>query len=334
MKKILFTVLAAAALVGCTKENSGVTYADNEILASATTLSVDAITKAPVDGYGNGFLARVPISQTDGDYATEYGTAAFMKFTDATNAVGFVSSDGSTSAAKFYPANGSVYLCGLFPATTWTMNGTKASFTFNGSQDVMAAPQVTSTKADAPDSYKILAFKHLLTQITVKFNAETEEDAKAWGNITGLELLSAENGEVKLANQATVTLKDGTAEFSGTTGTGFYAVTGGTTYSDIEYSSTAIPVDNATAVAYTMCAPVKADGNTGAEYKLKITSASNATETVDINLKQSGNSADFVDSTAGYSFNIELTFKATEIKAIATITPWKDGGTTTVTVGE
>lgn len=334
MKKILFTVLAAAALVGCTKENSGVTYADNEILASATTLSVDAITKAPVEGYGTGFLARVPISQTDGDYTTEYGTAAFMKFTDATNAVGFVSSDGSASAAKFYPANGSVYLCGLFPATTWTMNGTKASFTFNGSHDVMAAPQVTSTKADAPDSYKTLAFKHLLTQITVKFNAETEEDAKAWGNITGLELLSAENGEVKLANQAIVTLKDGTAEFTGTAGTGFYAVTGGTTYSDTEYSSTAIPVDNATAVAYTMCAPVKADGNTGAEYKLKITSASNATEIVDINLKQSGNSADFVDSTAGYSFNIELTFKATEIKAIATITPWKDGGTTTVTVGE
>ena len=255
-----------------------------------------------------------------------------MKFTDERNAVGFVSSNGSTSAAKFYPANGSVYLCGLFPATTWTMNGTKASFTFNGSQDVMAAQQVTSTKADAPNSYQTLTFEHLLTQITVKFNAETEDDAKAWGNIESLELLSSD--ESKLANQATVTLKDGTADFAGTAGTGFYAVTGGTTYSDTEYSSTAIPVNNATAVAYTMCAPVVADGNTGAEYKLKITSASNATETVDINLKQSGNSADFVDSTAGYSFYIELTFKATEIKAIATITPWENGGTTTVTVGE
>lgn len=332
MKKFLIPVLAAAALVGCTKENHGVTYADNEILASATTLSVDAVTKAPVNGYGSGFLARVPISQTDGDYTTEYGNAAYMKFADVTNAVGFVGSDGSTSAAKFYPATGNVYLCGLYPAQTWTLNGTKASYTFNGSQDVMAAAQVASTKADAPDSYKTLVFNHLLTQITVKFKAETAEDAKAWGDIATLELLSSDGG--KLANVAEVTLKTGAATCTGNSGTGFYAVTGGTTYSDTQYAATAIPVSDASAVAYTMCAPVDADGSTAAEYKLKITSASGADETVDINLKASDNTADFDGTTAGTSFNVELTFKSTEIKALATITPWKTGGTTTVTVGE
>ena len=342
MKKFLSPVLAAAALVGCTKENQGVTYADNEILASATTLSVDAVTKAPVNGTVSSsapFFAQVPISETSGNYSSPIGDPGYMNFTDQSTAFGFVNAS-KAAAPKFFPAGvNTVYLCGLYPATGWSSISETAQFTFDGSDDVMAAKEVSLTKENAAaGTYSKLAFEHLLTQISVSFHAASKNDVYGWGNITGLELLassSTEGAEVKLANVATVDLDAGTVSFGGTTGTGFYDVTG-TDYTDDAYTSTAIPYEPtpASVVAYTMCAPVTADGSTDAEYKLKITSASGAVETVDINLKDANNTDDFNGSTAGYSFEIALNFKATEVKAIASIAEWKDGGTTTVTVGE
>ena len=339
MKKILFTVLAAAALVGCTKENSGVTYADNEILASATTLSVDAITKAPVDGYGNtGFIAYVPASDKDGDYTTPYQTEhKWMKFTDDATEVGFVEQNGPTAASKFYPSNVAtpIYLCGLYPATGWGTPGTTSTFTFTGKEDVMAAAQVATTKADASSQYKTLKFEHQLTQIRIQFKAVDDAAVEAWGNISGLELLSKDGD--KLANVATVTLANGKTAFSGNGGVSFYKMTG-ENFTDDAFASIAL-TKTATNVAYVMCAPVTADAATSnsAEYQLKISAEGGAVETVGINLKASGddgNGADFGEDTAGAAFDVVLEFHGTEIKAIASIAAWEDKGTTVVPVGE
>ena len=55
-------------------------------------------------------------------------------------------------------------------------------------------------------------------------------------------------------------------------------------------------------------------------------------KTVDIDLKGENDTDAFTGNTAGYAFTVTLNFKATEIKATATVTDWKEGGETTVDV--
>ena len=327
-------MMAVAALASCSQdEQVNISTGENEIVAGATTLSVDAATKAPVNSIpAAGLLARVPVSQTDGNYATEWQTnEGYMKFMAADQATSFCNSTG-TKAPKFYPADGNIYLCGLYPEQGWGTLSTTATATINGNNDLMAAAQVTTTKDDAPDNFKTLTFKHLLTQLRIQFQAADQAAVDAWGNITSLKLLKSD-GSTPIESQATVTLKDGTATFSGSGTVNFFQATSKTAFTDDVYAAKA-PTTTATYVAYILCPPVTGDGTEAAEYKLKITSAGGAEETVDINLKDTGNTADFSGDTKGAAFDILLNFKATEIKAMATITPWVDKGQTEVPVGE
>ena len=47
---------------------------------------------------------------------------------------------------------------------------------------------------------------------------------------------------------------------------------------------------------------------------------------VTVNLKQSANQASYTASTQGKKFIVTLTFKATEIKATATVEDWEEDG--------
>lgn len=335
MKKILLSMMAVAALASCSQdEQVNITTGENEIVAGATTLSVDASTKAPVNSIpAEGLLARVPVSSTPGDYTAEWqNNAGYMKFMRASEATSFCDDNGDVTP-KFYPADNSIiYLCGLYPHDAWGTINTSATASIDGKTDLMFAPQVTTTKDDAPSSFKTLAFAHLLTQLRIQFQAADQDAANAWGNISGLELLDKDGAA--LNKKVTVTLSNGTPAFATGTGTlSFYQCTSKTDFTENEYAAKA-PTTAATYVAYILCPPVIADGATTAEYKLKITSAGGATETVDINLKDTGNTNNFNDSTAGSAFDILLNFKATEIKAQATITRWQDKGQTEVPVGE
>ena len=327
-------MMAVAALASCSQdEQVNISTGENEIVAGATTLSVDATTKAPVNTIPTaGLLARVPVSETSGNYTTEWQTnPGYMKFTATSTPTSFCN-DAGVEAPKFYPAEGDIYLCGLYPHNAWGPVTATASASIDGKTDLMAAAQVTTTKDDSPSAFKTLAFGHLLTQLRIQFQAESEDAANAWGNIASLELL--DKSGAALNKQVTVTLANGTATFAAGTGTlGFYKCSNKTTFTDDAYASTGLST-TATYVAYILCPPVTADGAATAEYKLKITSAGSAEETVDINLKDTGNTADFSGDTKGAAFDILLNFKATEIKAMASITPWVDKGQTEVPVGE
>lgn len=340
MKKILLSVMLAAALASCTKEENGKNPAgDFEIMAGATALSVDAVTKAPINTIPTvGLLARVPVSETSGDYTAEWqSNAGYMKFTVASSATGFTDNAG-TAAPKFYPAeeNKTIYLCGLYPSDGWTV-GTNATLNFDGKTDVMAAKEVSTTKADAAtSSFETLAFQHLLTQLRIQFVAPDANAANAWGSILSLELLDADGDAI--GNKVTVDLKAGTGTFAaGDAAFGLYKMTGKEQFTDNAYSATTVTTTQAY-VAYVLAPSVTATGPSGQvstpEYKLKITSAGGATETVDINLKAADNNTDYADYTAGKAFDIVLSFRATEIKAMATIATWTDMGTTEVPVGE
>ena len=339
MKKILLSVMLAAALASCTKEENGKNPAgDFEIMAGATALSVDAVTKAPINAIpAGGLLARVPVSEISGNYTAEWqSNAGYMKFTptSTSTATGFAD-DAGVAAPKFYPAedNKTTYLCGLYPSEGWTV-GTNATLNFDGKTDVMAAKEVSTTKADAAtSSFKTLAFQHLLTQLRIQFVAPDANAANAWGSISSLELQDADGNAI--GNKVTVDLKAGTGTFAvGDASFGFYKMTGEDQCTDNAYSATTVTTTQAY-VAYVLAPSVTATSTSGlAEYKLKITSAGGATETVDINLKAADNNTDYADYTAGKAFDIVLSFRATEIKAMATIATWTDMGTTEVPVGE
>ena len=81
-------------------------------------------------------------------------------------------------------------------------------------------------------------------------------------------------------------------------------------------------------MAYSMVAPLKNATGT-ADYTLAVKTEHSGTTpvTVPVNLKTTGSSsADYTASTQGKKFVVLLTFKATEIKATATVKDWEEDG--------
>lgn len=328
----MFSLLAVAFMASCT-QSEVVELVPNEkveIKLTSSAIAAETTTRAPYEGTiseTNKLVARVLASATSKNY-TKDGLYAndVMEFTaNGTTPVGF-------ATAKYYPANNSpLYLCGLYPAAGWTDPANdEGKFTFNGSQDVMAAAEKNSTKNDAKaGTHPALTFKHLLTQLVIKAVAEDGAAIASWGALTDLTLTKVGNNDPNSA--VTVTLSDGTADESSAFAT---ALTGGMSFwvkgATVETAFTAQSKALTTAgeeVAYAMVAPLKNATGT-ADYTLAVkTASSGATPiTVPVNLKKKSDSSAFTESTQGRKFVITLTFKATEIKATATVEDWKEEG--------
>jgi hypothetical protein len=346
MKKFLLPWMAAAALVGCSKEipadvSDAADNAPVEIrLASQAT---EITTRAPFEGTissSNPLLALVPASATTGDYTNPYDNEsahAYMKFSDnGTSSVGFVGSDGTSSTPKYYPANGSaVYLCGLYPSTSWTSITTTASGSIDGKSDLMAAKEVATTKSDmqAGGTPKTLDFKHLLTKLDIKIKAESNAAVTAWGNVTSIQLTKVQAANP--ASSVSVTLKegaDGTDSSAPTFTAGSVAMScyvWNTAYTDNAFSSQtqALTTSEANA-AYVLCQPVTTAGSNASEYTLSVITSARS-EAIDVPLSLVNNEGSELSgtNTMGQAFAVTLTFKATQIEAKATVTDWVNGGT-------
>lgn len=333
MKHLFVSLLAVAAMASCSK-NDSVTAPEGpqgdavEIKATSKALSIES--KAPFEGEigDNGSLtARILVSVTQDNYTTTYKDDN-MTFTDnGITEVGF-------ATPAYYPADGSpLYLCGLYPADqNWQNPTTTADYTFDGKTDIMAAAQVSSSKTAAQaGTYPTLAFKHLLTKLVVKAVAEDQAAIDAWGDVTAIVLTKAEGNNPY--TKATVTLASGTAA----TGTAFattltafpFYTMMGETYNDVAFTGqTCALTTTAANIAYSMVAPITATG-TG-DFKLKITTQKGSETALEnevtIDLKDTAGSAAFTGDTQNKSFVITLTFKATEIKAKATVGAWEEGG--------
>lgn len=84
-----------------------------------------------------------------------------------------------------------VYFVGLHPAIGWISNAenTVASFTFDGRQDVMFAPETTGQYPENDQkTVPALHFNHLLSQIRLSIQAESDAIAVAWGKLFILSL--------------------------------------------------------------------------------------------------------------------------------------------------
>lgn len=348
MKKLYVPVLALLTLASCSKSelaNRPVVENDMvEIMATSKALTIE--TRAPFEGQiadGNNLTAVVLGSTTSGDYTetTPRYCDGEMTFADNTTAASF-------ATPQYYPVSDApIFLCALYPTALadWKDIATTAKYTFDGKTDVMAAAEVSGKKSSAmAGTVPSFEFKHLLTKLIVKVKAEDEAAQNVWGDITGITLVKAMNGDV--FDTAEVTLATGAAA----TGTAFSnAAADGMAFYRIDaaaYTDNAVDdADNKIAltttaeeVAYSLVAPITAE-NGVKHFTLSVDTKLGETVTTkevsfDLYKAKVGEEdpAVFSGDTQGKAFEVTLTFKATEIVAKATVTDWVKGGNTEVEI--
>lgn len=346
MKKLYVPVLALLTLASCSKSelaNRPVVENDMvEIMATSKALTIE--TRAPFEGQiasDNTLTAVVLGSTTTADYTTRYCDGT-ITFADDTNAKGF------DTTPKYYPVSDApIYLCALYPTALadWKDIATTAKYTFDGKTDVMAAAEVSGKKSTAmAGTVPSFTFNHLLTKLIVKVKADGDATVGVWGDITGISLVKANNGDV--FDTAEVTLATGAAA----TGTAFSnAAADGMAFYRIDaaaYTDNAVDdADNKIALtttaeeaAYSLVAPIIAE-NGVKHFALKVDTKLGETVTTkevsfDLYKAKVGEEdpAVFSGDTQGKAFEITLTFKATEIVAKATVTDWVKGGNTEVPI--
>lgn len=263
---------------------------------------------------------------------------------------------------KTYPP---VYFSALHPnkpdqSKQWEISETsvddtksfKASYTFEGYEDLMFAPQTTGAYSPEGTAEKdkitpTLVFKHILTYIKLHIYAENEDVANAWGEIRSITIRnSSDMGDgsnkaiIDLSTPLPSEYKDlsgcGIVEFQPVPGyvSTFYAT--GTdeeflhsgSYSLLQDRQTYVPIE----VAYTMMAPVNAilvDKENASiyipEFEIDITT-SNRNITVDVDLMKNTTERYF-GSTMGKKFDITLKFTmGNTVAAQAKVTSWLTGG--------
>ena len=349
MKKLYVPVLALLTLASCSKSelaNRPVVENDMvEIMATSKALTIE--TRAPFEGQiasDNTLTAVVLGSTSTGDYTetTPRYCDGEMTFADDTNAKGF------DTTPKYYPVSDApIYLCALYPTALadWKDIATTAKYTFDGKTDVMAAAEVSGKKSTAmAGTVPSFTFNHLLTKLIVKVKADGDAAVGVWGDITGISLVKANNGDV--FDTAEVTLATGAAA----TGTAFSnAAADGMAFYRIDaaaYTDNAVDdADNKIALtttaeeaAYSLVAPIIAE-NGVKHFALKVDTKLGETVTTkevsfDLYKAKVGEEdpAVFSGDTQGKAFEITLTFKATEIVAKATVTDWVKGGNTEVPI--
>lgn len=234
----------------------------------------------------------------------------------------------------------------------WTDNaGVSASYTFNGNDDVMFAPQVSGKYAQDYEASPVLSFHHLLTWLRVEIKAESKEVSDSWGKITGMKITS--KNTVKIDLSASAYDSDGSYKFedsiqySGEAKFNFYSTVEEESYVGSQVTlekkftddvfpgseGAEIPYLQSEELAYVLCAPVDAeetmvsDGKDvpAPEYYIEITTEKRSV-TVPVDLLKAENEP-FLGSTRCYQFNLRLNFKMGNTVYVTTsISDWQVGG--------
>lgn len=359
MKKTLYILIMCSSfcLTGCQKADmEEVTPSDRSIWLSAS-ISPSATTRTAYElttpTTEKTFDAMVWASTTSCDYP--YNSVSPK--TGADNTMGYHTTvyfqsgtDQLLRDGLVYPSNNAdVYFIGLHPNAGWEdkhdgTSNTSTSFTFNGSNDVLYAPQVSgnlpaSVALPTPTKPQ-LHFFHLLTYLRVKVFAEDASVASSWGKLTNLKLMSQQStlgidlssvpdisSGVFATMQSNVESK---VSFSGDLGDlQFYALGTDNTFST-QYSAGLSLSTESTEVAYVLCKPVSAtSGDVGLrtnEYVLELSTENRTAVTINVDLKTASDTW-FTGSTMGHEFVIELKLCAGGyISASASVTDWTTGG--------
>ena len=367
MKKTIYILIMCSSfcLTGCQKADmEEVMPTDRSIWLSAS-ISPSATTRTAYElttpTTEKAFDAMVWASTISCDYP--YNSASPK--TGADNTMGYHTSVNFQSGTDqllrnglVYPGDDShVYFIGLHPNAGWSSNtdgtsNTSTSFTFNGSHDLLYAPQVSgnlsASVATPTPTQPQLHFFHLLTHLRVKVFAEDASVASSWGKLTNLKLTSQQksltidlssvpdiSSDVFATRQSNVEAK---VTFSGAMEDLPFFYRGTDNTFTATYPSGYALSTSSTEVAYILCAPTNATaGDVGSrtnEYVLELITENRSGVTVNVDLKTADNTW-FTGSTMGHQFVIELKLCAGGyISASASVTDWTTGGYVTVNVEE
>jgi len=348
-RKIYISLIACLCLLSCQKENASEMLSDGHCIYLAASVEGTKESRTPytwsAPSKEHALGVDVWASTTSevflnsgkngtGQYNNEVALHTTAKFTNASEQL-------LNDAVYPNSEDTKVYFVGMYPQgwTNEANNGKSASYVFNGSQDVMFAPQISGSYGENDGSddkpWPVFQFKHLLTWLRLEIKAETEEVMKAWGKLKSI--------QVKSKNQVTIDL----TKSAYTAGNVFdeSIVTFQSTEADDEkqvldvyatntdqvLSNVSIPYNKYTDAGYVLCAPVTAkaeDAETHerlGEYTLIIKTEKRSLE-VEVDLKTEVNSY-FEGSTRRCQFNINLLFKmGNTISVSARAEEWKNGG--------
>ena len=223
-----------------------------------------------------------------------------------------------------------LYFTAFAPRTMWKDEvGVKATATFNGSQDLLFAPQVTGKYGNKDENgvlvWPTLSFHHLLTWLRFEFIAENEGVSDTWGKLEDIKIISKNNVSVDLTKEFKATAPSESVTFTGDeTQMPLYCTGTDTPFPGV--NGYTIPYLAASEEAYVLCASVDADDTAGTpEYTLVVTTE-NRTAEVKLDLKEAADRY-YSGSTRAKQFTIKLTFKVGDrITAAASIKDWENGG--------
>ena len=223
-----------------------------------------------------------------------------------------------------------LYFTAFAPRNLWTgQDNTKATATFNGTQDLLFAPQVTGKYGNKDTNgvlvWPTLSFYHLLTWLRFEFIAESEGVSDTWGKLKDIKIISKNHVIVDLTTEFKATVPSESVTFTGDeTQMPLYCT--GTDTPFPANNGYKIPYLAAAEEAYVLCAAVDADDAAGApEYTLLVTTEHRIAQ-VKIDLKEAADRY-YKGSTRAKQFTIKLTFKVGDrITAAANIKDWENGG--------
>lgn len=205
-----------------------------------------------------------------------------------------------------------IYFVAMSPIGGWqTADGKTASYDFDGSEDVMFAPQVEGSYGNK-DAYgnpvwPTLHFRHLLTWLCIEIKAENEDVADIWGKIVDMRIVGNSRVTIDLSRGYDASC----VTFSVPSDMKFHAEGNDDVYPPS--GGEAIPYVASKEVAYILCAPImslKKDTESDErvpEYQIDITTE-HRTISVPVDLKTADDTY-YEGSTMGKQFTISLTFR-------------------------
>ena len=239
--------------------------------------------------------------------------------------------------AGFYPLNNAI-------GSLWDVDNELglAEFDFTGCEDVMYAPSRSATANEVKGGvYPMLRFEHRLTKLQFLFSGD--QAATDLGiQVTGLKLIKVAGSPGGGNVPHTIRINQSTINSELINWDNGWIDAWDITMDDTEskaFTDAPYPITNTPVAKAYMLAPyvttISGPDPVNFEYRFEIaytvTPFDSPSEprivTVDIDLMNMAGNSPYIGKTTGKAWEITFNFKGNQIVAIASITPWEDGGT-------
>lgn len=176
MKKLIFSMLAMAAMVSCSNEGDPINEVNPPVDGEKVEIKINAgvvgvETKAPVTAWdtNTGTEVQFAMGTSTGSYSADW----YATITGTGGTIQFKEDDAyAENKSYYYDQDGTVstFLIGFYPKATRTNNNVVYTIPAAGSDDIMVSDEQSGNKVTTMPE---LTFSHLLTQLKFKVAAKT-----------------------------------------------------------------------------------------------------------------------------------------------------------------